>query len=66
MTSFLHLGTSGVGVVRVCGLIPPVYAIGRPPGSLLHFQGFFAECRPANGRPPVRNLVDPYVFFVHT
>ena len=26
---------------------------------------FFAECRPASGRPPVRNLVDPYIFCSH-
>ena len=38
---------------------PPVCYRGRPPASP-RFQGFLAECRPASGRPPVRNLVDPY------
>ena len=43
---------------------PPVCYRGRPPASP-RFQGFFAECRPASGRPPVRNLVDPYIFCSH-
>ena len=62
MTSFLALRAS-VCAYLMC-LIPPVCYIGRPPAPP-HLQGFFAECRPASGRPPVRNLVDPYIFWLH-